>query len=91
VFFDFLIMSTDKSTKPFPFPHATVKPLLGRPDPLTLGILQGEQLYANAISVPTELGGGLYGHLAIIMPAAEYMLMDGAIHYVAPPSSWRAS
>ncbi len=61
-----------------------VTPLIGRPDPLTLGILQGE-LYANAISVPTELGGGLYGHLAIIMPAVEYMLMDGTIDYVAPP------
>ena len=39
-------------------------PIMGRPDPLSLGILQGE-LYANAMSVPTELGGGLYGHLAL--------------------------
>lgn len=77
-------MSTDKSAKTFPFPHATITPILGRPDPLSLGILQGE-LYANAISVPTELGGGLYGHLAVIMPAAEYTGMEGAIDYVTPP------
>jgi hypothetical protein len=76
-------MSVDKS-KPFPFPHPTVTPITGRPDPLSLSILQGE-LYANAISVPTELGGGLYGHLALIMPHAEYITMDGAIDYVAPP------
>ena len=76
-------MSFDKS-KTFPFPHPTVTPITGRPDPLSLSILQGE-LYANAISVPTELGGGLYGHLALIMPHAEYITMDGAIDYVAPP------
>ena len=31
-----------------------------------------------------ELGGGFYGHLALIMPAANYITMDGAIDYVAP-------
>ena len=60
-------MSVDKNKSTFPFPHATVTTILGRPDPLSLGILQGE-LYANAMSIPTELGGGLYGHLALIVP-----------------------
>ena len=76
-------MSTDK-IKVFPFPHATLTSITGRPDPLSLGILQGE-LYANAISIPTELGGGLYGHLAMIMPHAKYATMAGAVDYVTPP------
>ena len=58
-------------------------PIVGRPDPLSLGILQGE-LYANAMSVPTELGGGLYGHLALIRPNAEYAALDGAVDYAIP-------
>jgi hypothetical protein len=76
-------MSIDKIKATFPFPHATLTPIIGRPDPLSLGIIQGE-LYANAISVPTELGGGLYGHLALVMPNIEYVDMVGAIAYVAP-------
>ena len=56
---------------------------MGRPDPLSLGILQGE-LYANVMSIPTELGGGLYGHLALIMPNADYAALDGAVAYAKP-------
>jgi hypothetical protein len=77
-------MSLDK-TKTFPFPHATLTRITGRPDPLSLGSSKESCLYAKAMSVPTELGGGLYdGHLALIMPAADYITMDGAIDYVAP-------
>jgi hypothetical protein len=36
------------------------------------------------MSIPTELGGGLYGHLALIMPTAEYASLDGAVAYVTP-------
>ena len=36
------------------------------------------------MSVPTELGGGLYGHLALVMPTAEYLTMHNAINYIAP-------
>ena len=75
-------MSTDKLPM-FPFPHATVTIIKGRPDPLSLGILQGE-LCANAISVPTELGGGQCGHLALIMPNAEHMTMASAIACITP-------
>ena len=76
-------MSSEKHKSTFPFPHATITPIMGRPDPLSLGILQGE-LYANAMSVPTELGGGLYGHLALIMPIADYAALEGAIAYAIP-------
>ena len=75
-------MSADKS-KTFPFPHATVTHIFGRPDSLSLGILQGE-LYANAILVPTELGGGLYGHLALVMNDAEYAALDSTVAYATP-------
>ena len=61
-----------------------IMPIIGRPDPLSLGILQGELYYANAMSVPTELGGGLYGHLALIVPYADYAALEGAIEYTIP-------
>jgi hypothetical protein len=77
-------MSVDKNKTTFPFPHATVTPIIGRRDPLSLGILQGK-LYDNAMSVPAELGGGLYGYLlALVMSTADYRTMNGAINYIAP-------
>ena len=80
-------MSAGKS-KTFPFPHATVTPISGRPDPLSLSILQGN-FYANAISVPTELGGGLYGHLALVMNDAEYAALEGTVAYATSKTTLR--
>ena len=66
-------MSSDKNKT---FPNATVTLITtGRPDPLTLSILQGE-LYVSPF---------LYGQLALIMPATKYATMEGAIDYIAPP------
>jgi hypothetical protein len=36
------------------------------------------------MAVPSEAGGGLYGHLGAVMPAAEYQALQGAVAYVAP-------
>ena len=36
------------------------------------------ELYANATSVPTSLGGGNHGHLGLITTAAEYAIITGA-------------
>ena len=84
VIYDGHTMSTDKHKSTFPFPPAMVTPVMGRPDPLSLGILQGK-LYINAaMSIPTELGSGLYGHLALIMSNADYAAYDGAVAYAKP-------
>ena len=42
------------------------------------------EVYANAGAVPSPLGGGIYGHLGAIMPAAAYGALPGAIAWVAP-------
>ena len=31
-----------------------------------------KQVYTNASTVPSSLGGGLHGHLGIVMPVADY-------------------
>ena len=40
------------------------------------------ELYANAGSIPTTLGGGQHGHIGILMPVAEYATLAGPL---APP------
>ena len=77
-------MTTTTATAPsFAFTHKNLTPIVGRPDPVTIDVLRGE-IYANAMDVPTELGGGQYGHLALVMPADQYTNLDNAIPYVAP-------
>jgi len=53
----------------------------GLPTIITLTKLRSE-VYENAMAVPSEAGGGLYGHLGAVMPAAEYIALQGAVAYV---------
>jgi hypothetical protein len=41
-------------------------------------------LKANASSVPSTLGGGLYGHLGLILSPARYATLAGSVPWVAP-------
>ena len=41
-------------------------------------------IYANAGTVPTTLGGGIYGHLGAIMPPADYAQLPGSQPWVEP-------
>ena len=36
------------------------------------------------MSVPSDTGGGLYGHLGAVMPAAKYLALPGAVAYNVP-------
>ena len=47
-----------------------------KPTHTTLQLLQRE-LYANACTIHSTRGGGAHGHLAIIMPAANYLTRAG--------------
>ena len=42
----------------------------------TLKILKRE-LSANAMAIPSTHGGGAHGHLALIMPATDYLTLTG--------------
>ena len=66
---------------PYTFPHLTK--IIGKPTPTTLKLLTKE-LYANARSIPAAHDAGRYGHLGMIMPAAEYQALQNATAWVPP-------
>ena len=66
----------------FNFPFDTSTPITGKPTNTTLQVLQ-RQLFTNARSVPSARGGGLHGHLAILLSDADYIARVG-IAFVIP-------
>jgi hypothetical protein len=56
----------------FTFPHELLSPIIGKPTNTTLQLLQ-RQLFTFAQSVPSARGGGLHGHLAMLLPDADYI------------------
>ena len=66
------------------FPHPTLTPITGDPTRTSLQLLK-KQLFANARAVPTNLGGGRYGHLALLMTPAEYTALPNTAPFPAPP------
>ena len=65
------------NNKLFAFPHEPLTPLdpQHEPTPATTRLLRRE-VYANARSVPSTLGGGEHGHLGLVMPEEEYVLIS---------------
>ena len=64
------------------FPVKVFPPIEGEPDYSTISqLIQG--LYGNAASLQTSLGGGLHGHVGLIMPVELYTTLT-AIPYEAP-------
>jgi hypothetical protein len=64
-------MST--STAPtLPFPHPVLTPISGEPTNTSLQLLQ-QELFANARAIFSTRGGGANGHLALVMPAPDYL------------------
>ena len=72
--------------KTFNFPHDPLTPLdpQHEPTPTSARLLRRE-LYANARSVPTTLGGGDHGHLGLVMGEEAYAeLSNGGVTYDFP-------
>jgi hypothetical protein len=65
------------------FPHPTLTKLQGQPANKSLQLLQ-KQLYANAMANFSTRGGGNNGHLAQVMPAAEYIIRTEGIPFEPP-------
>jgi hypothetical protein len=76
-------MTSNTSTPTIVFPTPVLTPIVGRPTFATLQVLQ-QQLYQNARSVVSHLGGGLIGHLAIVMPPADYAARPNAVAFIVP-------
>ena len=66
----------------FSFPHETLTPILGKPTNTTLQLLQ-RQLFTNASSVPSARGGGLHGHLAMLLRDADCIERAG-VAFIVP-------
>jgi hypothetical protein len=65
-------------------PHDPLTKLSASLEPTAAAVrLLRRELYANARSVPTTLGGGQHGHLGLIMPVADYATMSND-PYVLP-------
>ena len=64
------------SSSKFNFSFETLTPITGKPTNTTLQLLQ-RQLFTNARSVPSARGGGLHGHLAILLSDADYIARVG--------------
>jgi hypothetical protein len=70
------------SSSKFTFPHETLTPIIGKPTNTTLQLMQ-RQLFTNARSVPSSRGGGVYGHLAMLLSDADYLARAG-VAFVVP-------
>ena len=65
------------SKESFPLPHEQLTTIPGKPSAATIRQLKKE-LYANARAIHSDRGGGLNGHLGLVMPTAAYVLRTGA-------------
>ena len=65
------------------FQHKVLSKVHGQPTYETLQTLSTE-VKANAASVPSTLGGGLYGHLGLIMSDERYATLANSVPWVTP-------
>jgi hypothetical protein len=65
------------------FQHTVLTKIQGRPSYESLQLL-AKQLKANAACVPSTLGGGIYGHLGLVISALKYSNLPGSLPWVTP-------
>eukprot|EP00957_Ditylum_brightwellii_P156780 11932736-Ditylum_brightwellii.AAC.1 len=53
------------------FPHPTLQRIEGEPDYAEINTLM-QQLYKNAATIPSSLGGGAHGHIGLVMEPILY-------------------
>jgi hypothetical protein len=74
---------TVPSVKDTHFRHTVLTKVNGPPSYDTIKHLHDE-VKANAASVPTTLGGGLYGHLGMILSATQFNALPNITPWVTP-------
>jgi len=65
------------------FLHPMLMPIVGDPTCTSLQLLK-KQLFANVHASPTNLGGGQYGHLALLITHMEYMTLPHTAPFPVP-------
>ena len=74
-------MSTTTPAESFPYPELTPLPLDRKPNLHDVRLLK-RQINANAMSIPSHRGGGLNGHLALVMLPADYTQVPNKSEYI---------
>ena len=66
----------------FPFPHAELTKINGKPSAATIKQLKRE-VFANLREIHSDLGGGTHGYLGLALPTGQYLIRAGQ-PFVAP-------
>jgi hypothetical protein len=69
-------MTSTTTAAGFSYPHRVLTPIKDTPGYSSLQKLQKE-LYANAQAMHSNAGSGNHGHLALVMPDADYLALAG--------------
>jgi hypothetical protein len=72
-----------ESTPSLAFPHDPLTVISGRPTNSSLQVLK-RQMYANAGAINSTRGGAAHGHLALLLPDAEYLVLSNGIPFIPP-------
>ena len=80
-----MLSARTPSVKDTYFQHKLLTKIHGKPTYPTLHKLHTE-LKANASSVPSTLGGGLHGHLGLILTPTAYATLQPTTPWVTPPN-----
>jgi hypothetical protein len=78
-----MLSSRMPSVKDTYFQHKQLTKVHGQPAYDSLQLLSTE-IKANAASVPSTLGGGLYGHLGLIVSDAKYTALANTVPWISP-------
>jgi hypothetical protein len=81
----FLMTTSLPSVNDTYFQHKVLTRVHGQPTYETLQTISIE-IKANASSVPSTLGGGLYGHLGLVLSADRYATLAGTVPWISPPN-----
>eukprot|EP00957_Ditylum_brightwellii_P112631 8585723-Ditylum_brightwellii.AAC.1 len=71
------------------FPHPTLQQVEREPDYAAINTIM-QQLYKNAATIPSSLGGGVHGHIRLVMEPMLYSSLF-ATAYNAPSAPTRAT
>jgi hypothetical protein len=81
--YDAIIIIMSEPTSVITFPTPVLTPVVGKPTNTSLKLLQRE-LNANAMSVSSNRGGGIHGHLSLTISPAEFQALTNNVVFVIP-------
>eukprot|EP00957_Ditylum_brightwellii_P098705 7518886-Ditylum_brightwellii.AAC.1 len=71
------------------FPHPMLQRVKGEPHYAAINTLM-QQLYENAATIPSSLGGGAHGHIGLVVEPTLYSSLSATV-YNAPSTPTRTT